>query len=79
MKIDELKVAILNSLGKDFDLFTTRNLILLYKEDGGKQEVALEEITKFRNDFDSDTMKDNQILEILDIISGWCNERLLVW
>ncbi|OED48101.1 hypothetical protein AB832_00395 [Flavobacteriaceae bacterium (ex Bugula neritina AB1)] len=56
-----------------------RELLLDFKNSGGKQEVAqklLEELAEELSD--NETLQD-RVYNILDIVTGWCSAEIRVW
>jgi len=54
-------------------------VLIEYKNSGGQQENAKIFVERLRTCFVDNECKDDIVLEILDIITGWCNPKLRIW
>ena len=50
-----------------------------YKISGGQQETAIKLIEQLAVDFSSDQDLQDNVYDILDIVTGWCNSEMRVW
>jgi hypothetical protein len=73
-----LKYRIEEGLSQNIDFHEFRKILLLFKEEGGNQEDALIVLEDLRQKSENQKVEDN-ILEIMDLVTGWCNVDLRVW
>lgn len=59
--------------------YDTRDLLIEYKLQGGKQEKAQQLVEQLAADFENDEYLQDRAYDILDIITGWCSANFIVW
>lgn len=77
MVILVLKDLILLAIDFGSHTFMMRTVIVAFKEAGGSQRDALdtlESIRKLR-----DPMFEDNILDMMDVVSGWCYQAYWIW
>lgn len=60
-------------------LHDLRAEIVNFKNGGGSQQEARRILSELRSEFRSKADKEDRVLELLDLVSGWCNPSLLIW
>ena len=73
-----LKNKIEEGLMQNIDFLEFRKILLLFKEEGGNQEDALKVLEDLRQKAENEEVED-KILEIMDIVGGWCRADLIIW
>jgi hypothetical protein len=74
--LETLKQSIQNN---SFDLIEIKTVLLDYKNTGGEQAKAQKIVEDIRKSFENNEMFKNRTLEVLDLITGWCNPKFRVW
>ncbi|KUZ63925.1 hypothetical protein WI38_32620 [Burkholderia ubonensis] len=64
-------------LEKSANLDVLRTILVKYREKGFDSESANELLAAMRNDMDEDI--EERILELMDIVSGFCAPSMRVW
>ncbi len=77
MLASEFQKKILDSINQELDILSIRLLLLDFKLEGGTQKEAYNALEQIRANLDLD--KEDLILEIMDIVSGFCSTHLKVW
>ena len=77
MVIPELKDLILLAIDSSSNTFTMRQVLVDFKEAGGSQRDALDTLESMRNL--RDPMFEDNILDMMDVAYGWCNQRYWIW
>ena len=72
-----LQEEIRKSLEKSEDLSTIREVLIRYKTSGGKRDKAYAELKDLQNAINP--YHEDRLLEIMDIVSGFCSSHLKVW
>lgn len=73
-----LKYRIEEGVTQNIDFHEFRKVLLLFKEEGGSQEDALLILEDLRQNVKNQKVED-KILEIMDLVTGWCKADLRVW
>jgi hypothetical protein len=73
---ETLKHSIKHGNGIAPDVFA---ILMEYKKSGGHQKNAQKLAEELRILFSDDEIKEEKVLEILDIIVGWCRPDLKIW
>lgn len=72
--------AILNKgIIESKSFFELRNVIVEFKENGGGQKEAEKILNELKTEFKDDEAKEEIILDLLDIITGWCQDKYRIW
>ncbi len=74
----KLKTDIRNGLINHCEFFDLLNILKEYKDAGGKQNDAYAVLESLRGDIKDDSCKDI-ILELLDVITGFCSLYIRIW
>ncbi|WP_218620359.1 hypothetical protein [Flavobacterium sp. I3-2] len=56
-----------------------RNILLIFKNTGGKQEIAKQILEQLKRDNQNNNIIQDGADDILDIVTGWCNSKMRVW
>ena len=76
--VDFLDQELRTALNKDSDLFFIREILKKYKEHGipsSEVNLLLEDI---RSEITDETIED-KVLEVMDIVSGFCSPHMKIW
>ena len=79
MNLDCLLVKISKSLGPTFNLTEVIKDIESYRSNGGSQEHLERSLNSIMKNYNQQPIIIDQISELLDVVTGWCNSRLRVW
>ena len=72
----ELKILIENKKGFTLE---SKEILVRFKNQGGSQEEAIEACEKLRNFYSENEILEDNVLDMLDIITGWCSPDMKVW
>ena len=78
-KDEDIKEIIKAGLNKNKDLLSLRTELVKFKDNGGHREDALKILEELRIEFEGGTDKGDQILELLDFATGWCQDQYKTW
>lgn len=76
MLFNELKYSIQHA---DHYLDEARQMLIRYRDSGGLAGNAIHIGGELRNCFIHNELQEDKVLEILDIITGWCSADLKIW
>ena len=63
----------------DVVLTEIRDMLIEYRNSGGQQQQAQIIGERLRTNFSKDEQLDDRVLEILDVVTGWCRTELKIW
>jgi hypothetical protein len=75
--IDDFKKAILAAVSRGASLSEFTQILRQYRDLGLTKQLAHETLEGMRAGVDEQT--EDRVLEVLDIVWGFCNARLRVW
>ena len=77
MSLSDLRTAIEAAISRDESLESISSILKRYKEKGIDQPSAIDLLESMRTD--ADEKDEDRILEILDIVTGFCGSKYTVW
>ena len=74
-----MKTEITEGIKNHKEFSELRELIVRFKDQGGKQREALQILEEIRQEFKDDEEKEDLVLELLDYVAGWCQPQYRIW
>ena len=74
-----MRSAIINGITENKELLELREELVKFKASGGTQEEAEKILLEIGIAFQHDEAREDKVLELLDFVVGWCQERFKVW
>lgn len=68
-----------NGILENRDILELREVIVKFKENGGTIDTAKSILESLRSEFQNQSEKEDKILELMDFVWGWCQERYKIW
>jgi hypothetical protein len=78
--MNDYKGTIINAVNNGADCFELRSTTAIFKAKGLSQSDAYNILVEVRAMFaDEDETKEDVILELMDFVVGYCQDRFLIW
>lgn len=77
MTLSGLRSEIDSAISRDESLESISTILKSYKEEGADQSAVKDLLESMR--IDADEEYEDRLLEILDIVTGFCDSRYTVW
>ena len=77
MSLSDLRTAIEAAISRDESLESISSILKRYKEKGIDQPSVIDLLESMRTD--ADEKDEDRVLEILDIVTGFCGSKYTVW
>ncbi|MFK7771412.1 MAG: hypothetical protein AB8F94_04700 [Saprospiraceae bacterium] len=74
-----MKATLKKSINENKNFSELRDEIVKFKNDGGSQYKAQNILEELRNDFKENEEIEDKLLDLLDHVTGWCQERDRIW
>ena len=75
----ELNLELRNGVESELDLPALRTILVTFKRQGGTQEVAKQTLEQITQDYNGEAQIHDRLLEVMDLVDGWCRPALRVW